>query len=70
MRLPAYLLSFSGVSLAAVSVVDPSAYADLAADAADNAIKAVYDIEPILYQTNDIVGPYLGGQQTNIIAKL
>ncbi|KAL1613815.1 hypothetical protein SLS54_010276 [Diplodia seriata] len=58
MRLPAYLLPFSGASLAAVSVVDPSAYADLAADAADNAIKAVYDIEPILYQTNDIVGPY------------
>ncbi|KAL1636188.1 hypothetical protein SLS58_009882 [Diplodia intermedia] len=68
MRLSAHLLSFSGVSLAAVSVVDPSAYADLAADAADNAIKAVYDIEPILYQTNDIVGPYeyTNGNDTSV----
>ncbi|KAF9636598.1 hypothetical protein BFW01_g7494 [Lasiodiplodia theobromae] len=54
----AHLLSFSGAALAAVSVTDPSNFADLAADASDNSIKAVYDIEPILYQTNDIVGPY------------
>ncbi|OJD32089.1 uncharacterized protein BKCO1_4100031 [Diplodia corticola] len=60
MLLPAaYLLSFSSsVALAAVSVSDPGDSADLAADASDNAIKAVYDIEAILYQTNDIVGPY------------
>lgn len=58
MLLSAYVLSFSSVALAAVSVSDPSDYADLAADASDNAIKAVYDIEPILYQTNSILGPY------------
>ncbi|KAF4304830.1 hypothetical protein GTA08_BOTSDO08533 [Botryosphaeria dothidea] len=51
-------LTSASAALAAVSVVDPSDFADLTSDASDNAIKAVYDIEPILYQTNDILGPY------------
>lgn len=51
-------LTSASAALAAVSVVDPSDSADLVSDASDNAIKAVYDIEPILYQTNDILGPY------------
>lgn len=52
------LLAFASLALAAISIEDPGDYADLDADAADNAIKAIYDIEPILYQTNDILGPY------------
>ncbi|KAL1616984.1 hypothetical protein SLS56_011172 [Neofusicoccum ribis] len=52
------LLALARSAAAAVSVGDPSDSADLVADASDNAIKAVYDIEPILYQTNAIEGPY------------
>ncbi|KAL1381591.1 hypothetical protein HDK64DRAFT_243511 [Phyllosticta capitalensis] len=60
------LLLHASLSAAAVSIVDPSDYADLAGDASDNAIKAVYDIEPTLYQTNAILGPYFYDNGTDV----
>jgi len=39
-----------------VKVLDPSDYADLKLDTADNAIKANYNVPGILYQLEDIVG--------------
>lgn len=51
-------LLFATLASAAITVSDPSDYADLTADAADNALKAIYDITPVLVQVTDIVGPY------------
>lgn len=50
--------ALAGSALAYVKILDPSDYEDLAADAADNSIKADYEITPELYQINAIVGPY------------
>lgn len=43
---------------ASVILLDPSDYADLAADAADDSILADFNITPVLYQVNAIEGPY------------
>jgi len=45
-------------ALAWVKVLDPSDYADLKLDAADNAIKANYNVPGVLYQLENIVGLY------------
>jgi hypothetical protein len=50
--------ALASTASAYVKILDPSDYADLAADAADNSIKADYEITPELYQVNAIVGPY------------
>lgn len=44
--------------LAYVALKDPDDCVDLAADAADDAILADYNITPTLYQVNAILGPY------------
>ncbi|EKG18637.1 hypothetical protein MPH_04110 [Macrophomina phaseolina MS6] len=48
--------------------MDPRSFVDLAADASDNSIRAVYDIEPIFYQTNNIQGPHFFSKGNNTSA--
>lgn len=50
--------ALASTALAYVKILDPSDYADLAADAADDSIEADYEITPVLYQVNAIEGPY------------
>ena len=61
-------LLFASLASAAIIVSDPGDYADLTADSADNALKAIYDITPVLVQVTDIVGPffYSGNNDTAI----
>ena len=47
--LPLFLHALS--TTASVTIADPSDYVDFSADAADNAIKADYNVTAILYQT-------------------
>lgn len=58
---------FAAIASAAVTITDPSDVINPADWASDNAILAVYNITPTLYQTNAIVGPYLySGKDVNI----
>lgn len=65
------LLSFAGLiatSVAYVCIKDPGDFEDLAADAANNAILANWNITPVLYQTNAIVGPYYYSKKAKSIS--
>jgi hypothetical protein len=52
------LVYFAGLAAAAITISDPSNHADLAADAADDALGASWDYTPFLYQEYAISGPY------------
>ena len=41
-----FILTLCGVCAATVTLKDPADYADLRADASDNALKAIYNITP------------------------
>ncbi|KAJ5798863.1 uncharacterized protein N7503_006368 [Penicillium pulvis] len=51
------LIFFAALSAATITIVDPSDYADLSADAADNALTANWDYQPLSYQAYAITGP-------------
>ncbi|KKY14444.1 hypothetical protein UCRPC4_g06720 [Phaeomoniella chlamydospora] len=52
------LLCLATSSVATITIVDPSDYADLSADAADNSLTADWDYSPLSYQEIAITGPY------------
>lgn len=52
------ILLLAALSTATITIVDPSDFADLAADAADNALTANWNYAPLSYQAYSITGPY------------
>jgi hypothetical protein len=59
MLVSGFILTLCGVCAATVTLKDPADYADLRADASDNALKAIYNITLVTYQAWAIVGPYM-----------
>ncbi|KAJ5128610.1 hypothetical protein N7448_002326 [Penicillium atrosanguineum] len=49
---------FAALSAATITIVDPSDYADLSADAVDDALTADWNYQPLSYQAHAITGPY------------
>lgn len=49
----------AAVGTATITILDPSDYADLAADAADNNLTADWNYAPLSYQAYAITGPYV-----------
>lgn len=49
----------AAVGTATITILDPSDYADLAADAADNTLTADWNYAPLSYQAYAITGPYV-----------
>ncbi|KAJ5946978.1 hypothetical protein N7454_003817 [Penicillium verhagenii] len=52
------ILLFVALSAGSVTLLDPSNYADLVADAPDDALKADWNYSPLSYQAIAITGPY------------
>lgn len=52
------ILLFAALTRATVTIIDPSVYADIAADDADNELIVEWDYTPTLYQLYDITDPY------------
>jgi hypothetical protein len=52
------ILLFAAVSAATITILDPSDFASLRSDAADNVLTANWDYAPLSYQAYAITGPY------------
>ncbi|OKP11104.1 hypothetical protein PENSUB_3474 [Penicillium subrubescens] len=53
------ILLLVATSLATIAILDPSDFADLSGDAADNTLTAEWDYAPLSYQEYLITGPYI-----------
>jgi hypothetical protein len=53
------ILLLVATSLATIAILDPSDFADLSGDAADNTLTADLDYAPLSYQEYLITGPYI-----------
>ncbi|PYI04690.1 hypothetical protein BO78DRAFT_431175 [Aspergillus sclerotiicarbonarius CBS 121057] len=62
------LLFLSALSAATVTIRDPSDFADLVADAADDALTADWDYPPTTYQVEAITGAYAYSGETESIS--
>ncbi|KAJ5738056.1 hypothetical protein N7493_001211 [Penicillium malachiteum] len=52
------ILLFAAFGSATVTILDPSDFADLSADAKDDALTADWDYQPLSYQAIAVTGPY------------
>lgn len=53
------ILLLAATSIATITILDPSDFADLSGDAADNTLTADWDYAPLSYQEYPITGTYI-----------